>query len=154
MKRIKATSVLALAIWLVHWGANGNQLVAAQRVNSLVMVANRNNPAVSKMSKTDAKKLLLGETTSWPNGEKVLVVLRTMGSGDRAAVLQRICGMSEAEYTRHNLQATFMGGTVASVIEAPSATAIRSFVKSNPGAVGFLHASEVDDSVKAVWPLE
>ena len=154
MKRIKATSVLALAIWLVHWGANGDQLAAAQRVDLLVMVANKNNPAVSKMSKTDAKKLLLGETTSWPNGEKVLVILRTMGSGDRAVVLQRICGMSEAEYTRHNLQTTFMGGTVASVIEAPSATAIKSFVKSNPGAVAFLHASEVDDSVKAVWPLE
>jgi ABC-type phosphate transport system substrate-binding protein len=154
VKRIKAASVLALAIWLAHWSANGDLLVAAQRVDSLVMVTNRDNLSVSKMSKTDAKKLLLGQTISWPNGGRVLIILRTMGSGDRAAVLQGICGMSEAEYTRHNLQATFMGETVASVVEGPSATAIKSFVKSNPGALGFLHASELDDSVKAVWPVE
>ena len=154
MKRMKAASALALAIWMAQWGANGVPLVAAQKVDSLVMIANKNNASVSKMNKSDAKRLLLGETTSWPNGGKVLIILRTLGSGDRAAVLQRICGMSEAEYTRHNLQATFMGETVASVIEAPSANAIKSFVKSNPGALGFLHASEVDDSVKAVWPVE
>jgi ABC-type phosphate transport system substrate-binding protein len=154
VKRIKAASVLALAIWLVHWSANGDLMVAAQGVDSLVMIANKSNTSVSKMSKTDAKKLLLGQTTSWPNGGKVLIILRTVGSGDRAAVLQRVCGMSEAEYTRHNLQATFMGETAASVIEAPSATAIKSFVKSNPGAVGFLHVNEVDESVKAVWPVE
>jgi ABC-type phosphate transport system substrate-binding protein len=154
VKRMKAASALALAIWMAHWGANGVPLVAAQKVDSLVMIANKNNTSVSKMNKSDAKRLLLGETTSWPNGGKVLIILRTLGSGDRAAVLQRICGMSEAEYTRHNLQATFMGETVASVIEAPSANAIKSFVKSNAGALGFLHASEVDDSVKAVWPVE
>ena len=154
MRRLKAASVLALALWLAHWSANGDRLAAAQKFDSLVMVANKNNASVAKLSKSEAKRLLLGETTSWPNGGKVLIILRTIGSGDRATVLQRVCGMSEAEYTRHNLQASFMGATVASVVEAPSATAIKTLIKSNPGAVGFLHSSEVDDSVKAVWSVE
>jgi ABC-type phosphate transport system substrate-binding protein len=117
------------------------------------MVANKGNASISNMTKSDAKRLLLGETTSWPNGRKVVVVLGTVGSANRTLVLQRVCGMSEAEYTRHNLQATFMGDTVASVVEAPSAAAVKSYVKVNPGAVGFLRESEVDDNVKAVWPV-
>jgi hypothetical protein len=154
VKRTNAASVLALAIWLTLWGVNVDLPVVAQNVNLLVMVANKGNASVFKMNKSDAKKLLLGQITSWPNGGRVVVVLGNVGSVDRAAVLQKICGMNEAEYTRHNLQATFMGDTVASVIQADSPAAVRGLVKSNPGAVGFLRQSEVDDNVKAVWPVE
>jgi ABC-type phosphate transport system substrate-binding protein len=134
--------------------ANGDPAAVAQRSDSLVMVANKNNVAAAKMNKNEARKLLLGQTTSWPDGAKVTIVLRAMGSSDRTSVLQKICGMSEAEYTRHNLQATFMGETVASVVEAPSPAAIRNFVRSNSGAVGFLRQSEVEESIKTVWPVE
>jgi ABC-type phosphate transport system substrate-binding protein len=154
VKRMNAASVLALAIWLAPWSITLDLPVGAQRADVLVMVANKSNTAATKMNKSDVKKLLLGETTSWPGGRKVLVVLGTIGSVDRTAVLQRVCGMSEAEYTRHNLQATFMGETVTSVYQAASSAAIRSFVKINPGAVGFLHESEVDNNVMAVWPME
>jgi ABC-type phosphate transport system substrate-binding protein len=148
------TSLLSLATLLLLWNPNADMPVAAQRVDSLVMVANKNNTAASKMNKSDAKKLLLGQTSTWPNGGKVTVVLKNVGSADRSTVLQKVCGMNEAEYTRHNLQATFMGETVAFVIQADSAAAVRSFVKTNPGAVGFLRQSEVDDNVKAVWSVE
>ena len=154
MKRVTGAFVLTVAVMLAQVSANGDVAAVAQRTDTLVMVANRNNAAASKMNKSDARKLLLGETTSWPNGGKVTIVLRTTGSVDRSTILQKVCGMSEAEYTRHNLQATFMGDTVASVIEAPSDTAVRNFVKSNPGAVGFLRQSELDDGVKSVWPVE
>jgi ABC-type phosphate transport system substrate-binding protein len=154
VKRINSASVLSLATLLLLWNLNADTPVAAQRVDLLVMVANKSNAAASKMNKSDAKKLLLGQTSSWPNGGRITVVLKNVGSTDRAAVLQKVCGMNEAEYTRHNLQATFMGETVASVIQADSAAAVRSLVKANPGAVGFLRQSEVDDNVKAVWSVE
>ena len=154
MKPSNAAFVLALVIFAARWCTSVDLPVAAQRVDQLVMVANKNNASISNMNKRDAKRLLLGETTSWPNGRKVIVVLGTVGSVNRTAVLQKVCGMSEAEYTRHNLQATFMGDTVASVIEAASAAAVRSFIKTNAGAVGFLHESEVDENVKAVWPVD
>jgi ABC-type phosphate transport system substrate-binding protein len=155
-RRVKprnAAFVLALSIWVVPWNAALNPPAVAQKVDSLVMVANKSNASASNLNKSDAKRLLLGETTSWPNGRKVVVVLGTFGSANRNAVLQKVCGMSEAEYTRHNLQATFMGETVASVMEAPSAAVVRSYVKTNPGAVGFLRESEVDENVKAVWTV-
>lgn len=143
-----------LAIFSAHLGANVESPVGAQKADSFVMIANKNNVAISKMNKSDAKKLLLGQTTNWPNGTAVVVVLRSLGSADRSAVLQRVCGMSEAEFTRHNLQASFMGETVPSIVEASSATAVRTYVHANPGAVGFVHPSEVDENVRAVWPVE
>jgi ABC-type phosphate transport system substrate-binding protein len=153
VKPKNAAFVLALSIGTLLWNASLNSLVVAQKVDPLVMVANRGNASVSNLNRSDAKRLLLGETTSWPNGRKVVVVLGTVGSANRNAVLQKVCGMSEAEYTRHNLQATFMGETVASVMEAPSAAVVRSYVKTNSGAVGFLRESEVDENVKAVWTV-
>ncbi len=151
---MNATSLLSLAALLLLWNRNADIPVAAQRLDSLVMVANKSNAAASKMNKSDAKKLLLGQTSSWPNGGRITVVLPNVGSTERSTVLQKVCAMNEAEYTRHNLQATFMGETVAFVTQADSAAAVKSLVKAHPGAVGFLHQSEVDDSVKAVWSVE
>jgi ABC-type phosphate transport system substrate-binding protein len=154
VKRTNAASVLALAIWLAPWSATADLPLRAQTADVLVMVANKSNTAASKMNKSEVKKLILGETTTWPGGEKVKVVMGGVGSVDRTAVLQRVCGMSEAEYTRHNLQASFMGETAAPVYQAASAAAVKNFVRANPGAVGFLHESEVDNSVKAVWSVQ
>ena len=153
VKRVNAT-LLSVATLVMLGNVNADMPVAAQKVDPLVMVANKANTATSKMSKSDVKKLLLGQTANWPNGRKVTVVLANVGSADRTAILQRVCGMNEAEYTRHNLQATFMGETAASVIQADSPGAVRSLVKGNPGAVGFLHQNEVDDTVRAVWSVE
>jgi ABC-type phosphate transport system substrate-binding protein len=154
VKRASSAIVLTLALLMPRLSASGDPTGVAQRSDTLVMVANKNNAAAAKMNKIEARKLLLGQTTSWPDGGKVTIVLRAMGSSDRTSVLQKVCGMSEAEYTRHNLQATFMGETVASVVEAPSPAAIRNFIRSNPGAVGFLRESEVEEGVKTVWPVE
>jgi ABC-type phosphate transport system substrate-binding protein len=154
MKRKNAASLLALIVGLAGLSLDANRQGLAQKADPLVMVVNKSNTAASDMTKIIARKLMLGETTSWPNGGKVVVVLRPVGNSDRATVLGKLCGMSEAEFTRHNLQAMFVGETVASVQQGATAAAVRSFVKGNPGAVGFVHMSEVDDNVKVVWTLE
>jgi ABC-type phosphate transport system substrate-binding protein len=154
VKRMNAAPLLALTVGFACWNLDLDCPALAQNADPLVMVANKSNDAVSGMSKIIAKKLLLGETTTWPNGVKVVVVLRPVGSGDRVTILAKVCGMSEAEYTRHNLQAMFMGETVSSVHQESSEAAVRSFVKANRGAVGFAHKSEVDDNLKVVWTLQ
>ena len=83
-----------------------------------------------------------------------MVVLTPAGSSDRAAVLKKVCGMSESAFTRYQMQAAFTGQTATAVHEAASVAAIKSAVKANPGAVGFLHKSQVDESVQSVLVLE
>lgn len=154
MKRRHIASLLALTAGLACGSVNLHGPVQAQEADPFVMVANKSNGAASSMDKVTVRKLLLGETVAWPNGWQVVVGMKPVGSGDRAAVLGKVCGMSEAEFTRHNLQAMFMGQAVALMQQEPSAAAMRSFIKTNPGAVGFLRKSEVDENVRVVWTLE
>jgi len=154
MKRKNLASLFALATVLVSVSMSLRRPAIGQAADPFVMVANKNNSAVSAMSKATARKLLLGEVATWPNGGNVIVVLKAVGSIERAAVLSKVCGMSEAEFTRHNLQAMFMNQPVAAVQQVASASAVKSFVKANPGAVGFLHKSETDENVKVIWTLE
>jgi ABC-type phosphate transport system substrate-binding protein len=154
MKRKNVASLLALAVGLASGSVSIHRSALAQGADPFVMVVNKNNGGISPMNKVTARKLLLGEIANWPNGWNVVIVLKPVGSGDRVTVLGKVCGMSEAEFTRHNLQAMFMGETVASAQQEASAAAVRNFVKANLGAMSFLHKSEVDENVKVVWTLE
>jgi ABC-type phosphate transport system substrate-binding protein len=133
-------------------GVNQPGPAPAQTADSLVMVVNPANVS-GDISFGDARKLLVGETGSWHNGAKVTIVLQPAGSPDRALILKKVCGMNEASYTRLQLQASFTGQTAATIHEAASDAAVKSFVKANPGAVGFLPKAEVDASVKSVLSL-
>lgn len=153
MKHKHAIWLFALALGLASVSMDLNRVAQAQGPGELVMVVNKGNS--TNLTKADAKKLLLGVTSTWANGAKVVVVLRPAGSAERAAVLKKACGMSESDYTRYQLQASFTGRTAASVHEAASATAVKAFVKANAGAVGFLQKSEAaGDDVKIAITLE
>jgi ABC-type phosphate transport system substrate-binding protein len=153
MKQQNALYVCALAVCSVSAGEAFDHPLLAQKTDPIVMVVNKGNPA-DALSKGDAKKLLLGQTVNWPSGATVTVVMRPQQSADRVSVLQKLSGMTEAEYTRYEMQVMFTGRTAVAVQSEPSAAAIKSYVKSNPGAVGFLRESEVDGEVKQVLKVE
>jgi len=154
MKRRNAAWLLALTVVWASWSVNGEVPVRGQATDVLIMVVNNANTAASNMSIREARKLLLGETSDWRTGAKVVVVLKPVGSPDRATVLKKICGMTETIYTRYEMQASFTGQTVATVNIASSDAAVKATVKANVGAIGFLHKSEIDASVKSVLMLE
>ena len=125
-----------------------------QGPDGLVMIANKTNAAASTMSKGEAKKMLLGQTLTWPGGGPVLIVLTPAGSAEHTAVLTKLCGMSEGDFTRYQLQVAFTGRTPATFHEEHSVAGVTSFVKSHPGAVGFLRKNEVGEDLKVVLPVE
>jgi ABC-type phosphate transport system substrate-binding protein len=127
--------------------------VFAQSADALVMVVNKSN-TVKALTKPDAKRIMLGQMTSWPGGAKVTIVVRPHQSPEHAAVLEKVCGMNEVQYTRYQLQEEFAGRAVAALHEEASDAAVKSFVKSNAGAVGFVHPAAVDAEVKAVLTLD
>jgi ABC-type phosphate transport system substrate-binding protein len=153
MKWMDGNWRLAVAVGLLCAGLYQTFTAVAQGSDALVMVANKSNTAASGMSVGDVKKLLLGEVTDWRSGAKVLIVLTRAGTTERATVLKKVCGMTETVYTRYMMQSAFTGATIAKVSDVPSAAAIKDFVKANPGAIGFLPKSMVDDSVTTVLVL-
>ena len=153
MNRTRIGCLVSLAILLLESTTLLSPTLTAQGHDPLVMVVNKTN-SESAVGKPEAKKLLLGTTAAWADGKKVVVVLRAQGSPDRVALLKDICGMTEAEFTRYQMQAMFTGRAAVKTQDEPSSAAIKAFVKANPGALGFIHESEVDKEVKSVMTLE
>jgi phosphate transport system substrate-binding protein len=117
--------------------------------NDLAVVVNKAN-SVSNLTKSQLRKLVLGEQGSWPGGAKVTVALRSPGSPERSGILKTVCRMSEDDYTQHSMHSDFTGESITPPRILSSNAAIRQFVASSPGAVGFIPLKEVNDSVKVI----
>jgi ABC-type phosphate transport system substrate-binding protein len=115
------------------------------------VVVNKDNPATG-ISKSQLRKMMMGETASWPGGAKVMVLLGPAGEGSRAAALKDICGMSESDYSHQSLQASFAGG--AKVVKTlPSTAAVRQVVAISPGGVGIVEGTQAGPGLK-ILPIE
>lgn len=117
--------------------------------DDLVVVVNKAN-STSNLTKSQLRKLVLGEQGSWPGGAKVVVVLQSPGSAERGGVLRSVCRMSEDDYNQHLMHASFAGDSAAAPKIVASGVAARQLVATNPGAIGFLHTTDVNDSVKSI----
>ncbi len=115
----------------------------------LAVVVNKAN-STSNLTKSQLRKLVLGEQGSWPGGVKVTVALRNPGNADRIAILRVVCRMSEDDYNQHVLHADLDGETATPPKVLNSAASVRQFVGSAPGAIGFLRLADVNDSVRVI----
>ena len=119
------------------------------RADLLAVIVHKSNTATN-LSLEDLRKLCLAEQKRWGNGRKITVVLREPGQPERDAVLQTVYRMKESDLTRYFLQSTFAGDVGAAAKEMATAAGVRRFVFNVPGAIGFIRASELDDSVKLI----
>jgi TonB family protein len=117
--------------------------------DDLAVVVNKANSA-NNLTKSQLRKLVLGEQGSWPGGAKVTVVLRDTGTAERDGVLRSVCRMTEDDFNEYLKHADFSHETGGAPKIMPSAAAVRNLVANTPGAIGFLPPAEVNDSVKAV----
>lgn len=116
---------------------------------SLAIVVNRANP-VDNMSFSELRKIFLGRRSHWSNGRRIAVVMLDYGQPERETVLERIYQMDENGYRNYFLRGVFRGDVFVSPKTLASPTVVRKFVFNAPGAIGYMRASDVDDSVKVV----
>lgn len=115
----------------------------------LVFVVNRKNP-VESLTLADVRMMLLGERSHWPDGTRVTVVMREPKQPERDAVIRLVCRMDDRDYTRTVLRAVFTGELRSEPKVLGTPETVRRFIYNVPGAIGYVRASEVDDSVKIV----
>jgi hypothetical protein len=77
------------------------------------------------------------------------------GAPERITFLKIVCGMNDSDFNKYFLQAAFTGKSATPPKEVGSFGAVKSFVASSPGAIGFIRALEFhgdgsDGGVKAV----
>jgi len=104
---------------------------------------------------SELKKLFLSDRSRWDTGKPVAPVMPAPGAAERTAFLKTVCGMSDAELGKYFLQAAFSGKSATPPKEVGNAAAVKSFVATSPGGIGFIpafdfHGDASDGGVKAV----
>jgi ABC-type phosphate transport system substrate-binding protein len=108
------------------------------------------NPACSldNLSSAELTRIFKAEKTKNPDGVKYLLTTRETGSPERNAALKVIYQMTDSEYEKFFLQATFAGTVQSAPKQLASTSAVLQFVGGSPGAISYLRASDADGSVK------
>lgn len=120
----------------------------------IVVIVNSANP-VQNLSMAELKKLFLSDRSHWDNGKPVTPVIVAPGSAVRTTFLKIVCGMNESDFNKYFMQAAFTGKSATAPKQVFNAAALKSFVASSPGAIGFVkaldfHGDGSDGGVKAV----
>ena len=120
----------------------------------IVVIVNQANPA-DNLSMGELKKLFLSDRSRWDTGKSVAPVILSAGAPERSAFLKAVCGMNDADFGKYFLQAAFNGKSATPPKEVSSSAALKAFVASSPGAIGFVKAGDFhgdgsDGGVKSV----
>jgi hypothetical protein len=127
---------------------------AGQAADPLVVIVSKSNTAVTSLNKSEVKKILLGDQTTWANGSRVAVILGAPGDPDRAAILHAFCGMNESQFAKYQMQLAFTGGTPTVIKEVSSAAQIKTVFRLSPWALGFVREKDIDSGVKSVLTVD
>lgn len=121
----------------------------ADETAGLAVVVNKTT-ALETVDFAELRQMILGDRLKWRDGEKVIAVETPANSPERTLVMKFLYRMNDAALKRYYMQLAFTGKDVVMPRDVTSADALKKFVATNPGAVGCIFASEVDDSVKVL----
>jgi ABC-type phosphate transport system substrate-binding protein len=140
-----------------------SQVLSAAAVVALLLICNFPTSAddevaiivnsantVSSLTPADLHRIYMGDKSTWPNGKHILLVMAPPGSPERATILKDVYKMTETDYSKYFLQATFTGAVSAPPKDAASTSEVKQFVAANPGAIGYVKQDDADNSVKVL----
>jgi hypothetical protein len=135
-RRYIASPLIALAI------AIGARNAAAQTA----VIVNRAS-TVGNVSAEDLRRFFLGKTTTAADGQPIVLA-------ELAPIRTRFCksllGLTANEVHRRWIGLVFRGDATALPFELADAAAVKKFVAEHPGAVGYILASDVDETIKVL----
>ena len=113
-----------------------------------VLVANE-SVTETTLSKNDVSHIFLKTKTKWSDGSAITPVDQSARAAVREAFSQEVHGRGVGAIRSHWQQAAFSGAGTAP-IERGNDSDVVAFVKSNPGAVGYVSADATTDGVKVI----
>jgi phosphate transport system substrate-binding protein len=120
---------------------------ASAAAQELAVVVNKSN-SVETISMPELRKIMLAQVNRWANDRNAISVM--LARADQPGALKTICGMTEKDFDMHMMRARFNGETGKAPNILGSASKVKQAVAGTSGAIGFILASEVDESVKVV----
>jgi len=123
--------------------------------DEVAVIVNKSNPVMA-MTIVELRAILLGGGATWTSGKKITVVMTPAGQPERSGTIKIVCGMSETDFNLHFINGWRNpdGSVNKRGSEHPTVLGtgllVQQSVATSPQAVGFIKASQVDDSVKVV----
>jgi ABC-type phosphate transport system substrate-binding protein len=115
----------------------------------LAIIVNRSNP-VDGLSMLELRRVFLGERKHWANDRRITLVMREPGEPERKVILRDVYQMNEDQLKNHFIHGLFTGEILVSPKILATPTGVRKFVFNVPGAIGYVRASDLDDTVKVL----
>jgi ABC-type phosphate transport system substrate-binding protein len=115
--------------------------------DDIVIIVNRDNTNVVDAS--FVQRVYVGTVKGWPDGTKVMVLDQPEGSEAREAFCASVLKKSVTNVKAIWSQNIFTGKALPPKITTPD-LAIKQTVASNVGAIGYIHASQLDATVKVL----
>jgi ABC-type phosphate transport system substrate-binding protein len=137
-----------LALFAFFWLAAG-VAYAQDKSNDLAIVVNKSS-VLDSVSSSELARIFKAERQKSSDGTKFIIVMREKDSTERHAALKSIYEMDDSGYEKFFLQATFAGTVQGAPRVLSSSAVVLQFVSSNPGAIGYMRASDADGSVKVL----
>jgi ABC-type phosphate transport system substrate-binding protein len=124
-------------------------LVSAQGVDrSLRIVVNKENKLAS-LSTDDLTRIFLGKKTLWDSGTRIVPAMPEEESTPGEAFLSGTLKKSVSQFRAYWKRLLFSGGGAVPKVFRTSGQ-ILDFVARQPGAIGVVEASAVDDRVRVL----
>lgn len=115
----------------------------------LAIVVNQKNP-VANVRMGQLRDIMMAQRQWWSNHRRIRLVAMPRGSVERQTVLRAVYQMTDHQVDTYFLAGVFRGDidTSPSTLRGPAD--VRRFVSATPGALGYIRASDVDNTVKVV----
>ena len=164
MRAAPSTLLLAISIGVYAIAASPSAAILSARPHSvqlrtttprtsnwegLAIVVNRNNP-VDEMTLWQLREVFLGDKRWWSGKRRVLLVTLPRGAAERQTIHRVVDQMNDADLDKYYFFGVYRGEFVTSPATQRTPNDVRAFVAAHPGAIGYLRASDLDDSLKVV----
>jgi ABC-type phosphate transport system substrate-binding protein len=106
------------------------------------VIVNKDN-AVENLTSSHLEKIIRGEVKKWPDGKGVVLVLHKDSAGE-SETLEHLNKMSSADWK------SFLSAHKDSIVFVDSDADVLKAVQAEPGAIGFIEAHSIDNSVNVV----
>jgi ABC-type phosphate transport system substrate-binding protein len=123
--------------------AGGGTLAHAKDV---ALIVNKGS-AVTSVSMPDLVKLCKGQTTHWPDGKAVTLVVRDPSSADMRMIVEKVYGTSSQAVNELISSANHGKGSHPMIIVVTSDDDLVHKVAATPGAVGLVDVYAINSSV-------
>lgn len=115
------------------------------------IIVNKSNP-VPDISPRDLEKIFLGKKSTWPEGQRIRISVFKRGDVHKE-FLKDIVKMNPTQFSVYWKKLVFTGKASPLKICKNDAE-VKEFVRENPGAIGYISADSLDDTIKKVTPRQ